>query len=94
MLRPDELGVGDLNEPAFTDATAAGIDAETAPSPGVKIHRLYAERRQGRETWWAELSPDAETYEPRCGCCPLLISHAGDLIEYGDNPLLREDLDR
>lgn len=86
MLQPRELAVGGLNEAAYEAAIAAGIDPETAQAPGVLIDRLWPQQRNGRDTWWAELSPDDDTYAPWCGCCPLLLSENGMRLEYGDTP--------
>ena len=68
-------------------------------SDGVHIDDVRAEERLGRSTWSATCRPlkgvgeDWEGgYDPRCGCCPLLDSHASRLLEYGpDHAASRED---
>jgi hypothetical protein len=72
MLHPAEL--------------ADGLNRGTgAPAPALRVESVAAVEHGGRAAWEAVVVPE-ETYEPRCGCCPLLRTRAVDLLEYGDRP--------
>jgi len=66
---------------------ADGRDHETGlPAAGPLEYRSLSEvEHAGRPAWEALVVPTA-TYEPRCGCCPLLRSREVDLLEYEDRP--------
>lgn len=51
------VGEGGLHEEAYEAAITAEIDPDSAHAPGVLIHRLSAEPRNGRDTWWARGQP-------------------------------------
>ncbi len=71
MLDPVELADGDQRT------------GERAPALG--FESIRAVEHAGRPAWEAVVVPE-ETYEPRCGCCPLLRTRAVDLLEYQDSP--------
>ncbi len=86
MLRPHELGRGEWHDQGPNDGNDnTAVDA-AMPAPGVVIHHVWADDRHGRDTLWAEVSLDPRSYEPQCGCCPLLFNAATEAMEYGDNP--------
>lgn len=66
---------------------ADGRDPGTGAPAGAPLR--YRELREvehaGRPAWEAVVVPTA-TYEPRCGCCPLLRTRAVDEREYEDRP--------
>jgi len=66
---------------------ADGRDHETGlPATGPLDYRSLSEvEHAGRPAWEALVVPQA-TYEPRCGCCPLLRTGAVDLLEYEGRP--------
>lgn len=72
MLDPVELGDG--RDPD-TDALVPALDPEF----------LAEVDHGGRPAWEAVVVP-ADTYEPRCGCCPLLRTRAVDLLEFDGRP--------
>ena len=51
---------------------------------GVEVDDLRAGHRRRRPTWTARPRP-VEGYEPRCGCCPLLLSDVSMRDEYGED---------
>ena len=63
---------------------ADGRDPDTREPGGVplEIDAVREVEHAGRPVWEAMVRP-TETYEPRCGCCPLLRSRAVDLLEEG-----------
>jgi hypothetical protein len=73
MLDPAELADG--RDPG------SGLPA-AAP---VAYRELAEVEHAGRPAWEALVVPTA-TYEPRCGCCPLLRTRAVDEREYDDRP--------
>ena len=59
---------------------------------GVLVSEVTQVDHRGRRTWQAVCRPVVESYDPRCGCCPLLDSVASRLLEYGpDDPNLAAD---
>ena len=74
MLDPVELADG------FPRLPAPGWGPDDARPPALDLHHLEASPRQGRETWWAEVSP-REDYAPRCECCPLLFGEVSEAPE-------------
>jgi len=92
MLDPVELADGCSRNPSPRTRPAAVPDA--VPPPALLVHRLDAELRHGRETWWAEVSP-LEEYSPRCSCCPLLFGRVSEELEAlaGGPSLLRRQPD-
>lgn len=73
MLDPVELADG------CPPDDAAWEPGDPRPA-ALRVHRLEAGHRGGRETWWAEVSP-LDGYDPRCSCCPLLWGRVSDAIE-------------
>lgn len=66
---------------------ADGTDHETGGTrPGTTISEVREVDHHGRAAWEAVVAP-AQGYEPRCGCCSLLRSAAGDQAEW-KRPLL------
>lgn len=58
---------------------ADGLDeetGETTPNP-VDVSGLTEVDHHGRLAWQADLRPN-QSYEPRCGCCPLLCSQVSE----------------
>lgn len=51
-------------------------------SHDVVLTDVHADDRLGRPTWWATARP-LPGYEPRCGCCPLLLGQVSVELEYG-----------
>lgn len=71
---------------------ADGVVAETGePGPApVSVAGLSEVEHHGRTAWQAELRPNW-TYDPRCGCCPLLPSEVSDYWEAeAGGPTMRE----
>ena len=65
---------------------ADGLDRRTgARAPALHLESVQAVEHAGRAAWEAVVVPE-ETYEPRCGCCPLLRTRAVDLLEFEDHP--------
>ena len=65
---------------------ADGRDRDTgALVPALDVRSLAEVGHGGRPAWEAVVAP-TPTYEPRCGCCPLLRSREVDLDEYRDHP--------
>src|SRR5690606_27668346 len=65
---------------------ADGADPETrAPAPPLAVEALTEVEHAGRRAWEAVVVPTS-SYEPRCGCCPLLRTRRIDLLEYEDRP--------
>ena len=65
---------------------ADGLDRRTgARAPALRVESVQAVEHGGRAAWEAVVVPE-ETYEPRCGCCPLLRTRAVDLLEFEDHP--------
>lgn len=59
---------------------------------GVLVSEVTEVDHRGRRTWQAVCRPVVKSYDPRCGCCPLLDSVASRLLEYGpDDPNLAAD---
>lgn len=89
MLQPRELGRGEWHDQGRGDGlgnpTASTTTDTSKPAPGVVIHRVWAGVRHGRQTWRAEVTPDPGSYEPQCGCCPLLFNAATEAMEYGND---------
>lgn len=78
MLDPAELADG------INDETG-----DTTPDP-VDVTGLTEVEHHGRPAWQADLSPNP-SYDPRCGCCPLLFSKASEDWEAeAGGPTLRE----
>lgn len=48
----------------------------------VDLTDVHAAPRLGRPTWWATATARAG-YEPRCGCCPLVLGQVSVELEYG-----------
>lgn len=48
----------------------------------VDLADVHAAERTGRLTWWATATPQ-DGYDPRCGCCPLLLGRVSVELEYG-----------
>lgn len=48
----------------------------------VDLTDVHARDRHGRSTWWATATA-RPGYEPRCGCCPLLLGQVSVELEYG-----------
>jgi hypothetical protein len=53
--------------------------------PGPDVADVREVEHGGRPAWEALVRPTA-TYEPRCGCCPLLRSREVDELEFADHP--------
>lgn len=51
-------------------------------SHDVELGEVHAADRLGRPTWWATATA-RPGYEPRCGCCPLLLGQVSVELEYG-----------
>ena len=65
---------------------ADGVDRRTgARAPALRTESVQAVEHAGRAAWEAVVVPE-DTYEPRCGCCPLLRTRRIDLLEYADSP--------
>jgi len=91
ILRPDGLVA---SRPA---PWASGTDApmhqdyhwvamlDPAELADVGVGSLNEVEHGGRSAWEAVVSPTL-SYEPRCGCCPLLRTRRIDLLEYADSP--------
>jgi hypothetical protein len=91
VLRPDGLVA---SRPA---PWASGTDApmhqdyhwvamlDPAELADVRVESLTEVAHHRRPAWEAVVSPTV-SYEPRCGCCPLLRSRRIDLLEYEDRP--------
>lgn len=73
MLDPVELAEGRFDE----SGERAG--------PGPAVAEVIEVEHGGRPAWQAVVTPTA-TYEPRCGCCPLLRSREVDEAEFADRP--------
>lgn len=48
----------------------------------VDLADVHAAERACRPTWWATATP-RDGYDPRCGCCPLLLGQVSVELEYG-----------
>lgn len=78
-FRPDGLVEGrpeghhlDHGDPMWqTYLWTAVLDPEEL-SQHVELTSVHAADRRGRPTWWAQAQA-LPGYEPRCGCCPLLL---------------------
>jgi hypothetical protein len=91
VLRPDGLVA---SRPA---PWASGTDApmhqdyhwvamlDPAELADVGVESVTEVEHGGRAAWEAVVSP-SPSYEPRCGCCPLLRTGRIDLLEYADSP--------
>lgn len=82
MLQPLELGRDqwhDLDQNNPNDAEDESVNGTSGPAPGVVIHRVWSGERHDRNTWWTEVSPDPQSYEPQCACCPLLFNAATEV---------------
>lgn len=90
--RPESWGRLHYDDPLYLDYTwvamldpaefADGIDDDTgdrAPDP-VLVGGLAAIDHHRRPSWQADLRPNS-TYNPRCGCCPLLCSQVSEDAE-------------
>ena len=65
---------------------ADGVDRLSgARAPALRTESVRAVEHAGRAAWEAVVVPE-DTYEPRCGCCPLLRTRAVDLLEFEDRP--------
>jgi hypothetical protein len=65
---------------------ADGVDQRSgARAPALRLESVRAVEHAGRAAWEAVVVPE-DTYEPRCGCCPLLRTRAVDLLEFEDRP--------
>jgi hypothetical protein len=65
---------------------ADGLDQRTgARAPALRVEWLGTVEHAGRAAWEAVVVPEG-SYEPRCGCCPLLRTRAVDLLEFEDHP--------
>ena len=65
---------------------ADGVDRRSgARAPALRLETVEAVEHAGRAAWEAVVVPE-DTYEPRCGCCPLLRTRAVDLVEFQDRP--------
>ncbi|SDF40388.1 hypothetical protein SAMN05660662_2058 [Blastococcus aurantiacus] len=65
---------------------ADGVDRQTGErTPALRVESVEAVEHAGRAAWEAVVVPE-DTYEPRCGCCPLLRTRAVDLVEFEDHP--------
>ena len=65
---------------------ADGVDPVSgARAPALRMESVRAVDHAGRPAWEAVVVPE-DTYEPRCGCCPLLRTRAVDLREFEDRP--------
>ena len=65
---------------------ADGVDRQTGErTPALRVESLEAVEHAGRAAWEAVVVPE-DTYEPRCGCCPLLRTRAVDLLEFEGHP--------
>jgi hypothetical protein len=65
---------------------ADGLDRRTgARAAALRVVSVSAVEHAGRAAWEAVVVPE-DTYEPRCGCCPLLRTRAVDLLEYEEQP--------
>lgn len=73
MLDPVELADGSPRDPG------PGWDPDAVRPPALDVHRVDESVRQGRRTWWAEVTPRVE-YSPRCSCCPLLFGEVSDAL--------------
>lgn len=74
MLDPVELA-----DASLPPDDAAWVGGDERP-PALDLHRLDDTLRQGRPTWWAEVSP-RDGYDPRCSCCPLLWGRVSEDVE-------------
>jgi hypothetical protein len=77
MLDPVELADGSLRR------TAPDERPDAVRPRALDLHRLDASSRNGRETWWARVSP-REDYSPRCSCCPLLFGEVSEALEVAE----------
>lgn len=65
---------------------ADGLDQRTRGwAPALRVESVGAVEHAGRAAWEAVVIPE-DTYEPRCGCCPLLRTRAVDLLEFEHHP--------
>lgn len=66
---------------------ADGRDPRSGEPAGVPLqHREVREVQHGGRPAWESVVLPTATYEPRCGCCPLLRTRAVDLVEWEDRP--------
>ncbi|RBY77548.1 hypothetical protein DQ239_10525 [Blastococcus sp. TF02-09] len=65
---------------------ADGVDRrDRSWAPALRTGTVTAVEHAGRAAWEAVVVPE-DTYEPRCGCCPLLRTRAVDLLEFEGRP--------
>lgn len=67
----EELMWRDYRFVAMLDPVELAEPSRYRTGPAATIERCWVDERDGRLTWWAELT-DADGYDPRCTCCALL----------------------
>ncbi|MFI7579803.1 hypothetical protein [Kocuria kalidii] len=103
VLRPDGLVAQrpegwhyDHGDPMWRDYQFTAMLDPAELSQGIEVSDVAATVLGGRPTWSATCRPLLEEdeeggggYDPRCGCCPLLLSPASLIPEYGpEDPAL------
>lgn len=69
----DYRWVAMLDPVELADGRQAGPEPDDLPPQGATVTDLAVVHHHGREAWEALVRPTA-AYEPRCSCCPLLLS--------------------
>jgi hypothetical protein len=87
LLDPVELADGWPREPP------PGWRPDAVRPPALDLHGLDASTRQGRATWWAEVSP-TDDYSPRCSCCPLLFGRVSESLDTAGGRATAQGYDR
>lgn len=77
--RPEEWEM-ESEDPMYGDYQWVAMLDPVELSHHVTVDDLREEDRLGRRTWWARLAP-VVGYEPRCGCCPLLLTEVSEREE-------------
>lgn len=85
--RPDGLVLtrptADYDDPMWQSYRWVAMLDPVELSEGVDLRDVTAGERQGRRTWWATAVPQPG-YDPRCGCCPLLLCAVTMAAEFSD----------
>ena len=80
ITRPDDRWSG-YDDPMWQTYTWVAMLDPRELATGTTVDDLAQTERFGRATWWSQMSAVDESYEPRCGCCPLLWGQVSERAE-------------